>query len=93
MSLLATTSARLHANSIPARVIAVTAAAALTSSVAIGQTFTNLGVLDANHQRSQAVAISGNGQRATGRLLRESPAPNASDCCMNRRRSAGETGL
>jgi uncharacterized membrane protein len=66
MSLLATTSARLHANSIPARVIAVTAAAALTTSVAFGQTFTNLGVLDANHQFSQAVAVSGNGQHVAG---------------------------
>jgi uncharacterized membrane protein len=66
MSLLATTSARLHANSIPARVIAVTAATALTSSVAFGQTFTNLGVLDANHRFSQAVAVSGNGQHVAG---------------------------
>ncbi len=66
MSLLATTSARLRANSIPARVIAVTAAAALTSSVAFGQTFTNLGVLDPNHQFSQAVAVSGNGQHVAG---------------------------
>jgi uncharacterized membrane protein len=64
MSLLATTSARLHANSIPARAIA--AAAALTSSVAFGQTFTNLGALDTNHQFSQAVAVSGNGQHVAG---------------------------
>lgn len=62
MSLLATTSARLRANSIPARVIAVTAAATLTSSAAFAQTFTNLGVLNANHHFSQAVAVVGMGE-------------------------------
>lgn len=66
MSQLATTSARLHANSIPARVIAVSAAAALTSSVAFGQAFTDLGVLDANPRFSQAVAVSGNGLHVAG---------------------------
>ena len=40
--------------------------AALASSGAMAQTFTNLGVLDANHQWSQAVAVSGNGQHVAG---------------------------
>ncbi len=38
----------------------------LASTSALGQTLTNLGVLSGNHQWSQAVAVSGNGQHVAG---------------------------
>lgn len=44
----------------------VLASAALASSGAMAQTFTSLGVLDTNHQFSQAVAVSSNGQHVAG---------------------------
>lgn len=44
----------------------VLALSMLASSAALAQTFTNLGVLDASHQFSQAVAVSGNGQHVAG---------------------------
>jgi uncharacterized membrane protein len=44
----------------------VLASAALASSSAMAQTFASLGVLDTNHQFSQAVAVSSNGQHVAG---------------------------
>ncbi len=44
----------------------VAAGSVVASPAALGQTFTNLGVLDANHQFSQAVAVSANGQHVAG---------------------------
>lgn len=44
----------------------VLSSAALASSAAMAQTFTSLGVLDTNHQFSQAVAVSSNGLHVAG---------------------------
>lgn len=58
-------SRRCHHYTLAARGI-VLASAAFASSGALAQSITSLGVLDANHRFSQAVAVSGNGQHVAG---------------------------